>query len=58
MAANAKREREAAAGAPWRRGGSAAMAAVPQNNLREQLRLHSARGALRAAPPPARDRPP
>ncbi|XP_071297176.1 recQ-like DNA helicase BLM isoform X1 [Agelaius tricolor] len=33
------------------------MAAVPQNNLREQLRRHSARGALRAAPP-ARDRPP
>ncbi|XP_064578534.1 recQ-like DNA helicase BLM isoform X2 [Zonotrichia leucophrys gambelii] len=34
------------------------MAAVPQNNLREQLQRHSARGALRAAPPPARDRPP
>ncbi|NXF01051.1 BLM protein, partial [Smithornis capensis] len=33
------------------------MAAVPQNNLREQLRLHSARGALRAPAPP-RDRPP
>ncbi|KAM7010792.1 uncharacterized protein RBU47_007809 [Passerculus sandwichensis] len=34
------------------------MAAVPHNNLREQLQRHSARGALRAAPPPARDRPP
>ncbi|XP_059714786.1 recQ-like DNA helicase BLM isoform X2 [Haemorhous mexicanus] len=34
------------------------MAAVPQNNLREQLRRHSAREALRAPPPPARDRPP
>ncbi|XP_066052431.1 recQ-like DNA helicase BLM isoform X2 [Chamaea fasciata] len=33
------------------------MAAVPQNNLREQLRRHSARGALRAPGPP-RDRPP
>ncbi|RMB94162.1 hypothetical protein DUI87_28967 [Hirundo rustica rustica] len=33
------------------------MAAVPQNNLREQLRRHSARGALRAPAPP-RDRPP
>ncbi|XP_072201596.1 recQ-like DNA helicase BLM [Excalfactoria chinensis] len=32
------------------------MAAVPQNNLREQLRLHSARGALSKAPP-ARSRP-
>ncbi|XP_065590196.1 recQ-like DNA helicase BLM [Cyrtonyx montezumae] len=32
------------------------MAAVPQNNLREQLRLHSARGALSKAPP-ARGRP-
>ncbi|XP_025963819.2 recQ-like DNA helicase BLM [Dromaius novaehollandiae] len=31
------------------------MAAVPQNNLREQLRLHSARGGLRA-PPAARHR--
>ncbi|XP_030312526.1 Bloom syndrome protein-like [Calypte anna] len=28
------------------------MAAVPQNNLREQLRLHSARGALRQPAPP------
>ncbi|XP_064245774.1 recQ-like DNA helicase BLM isoform X2 [Passer domesticus] len=34
------------------------MAAVPQNNLREQLRRHSARGALRAPAPPPRDRPP
>ncbi|XP_027762300.1 basic proline-rich protein-like [Empidonax traillii] len=36
------------------------MAALPQNNLREQLRLHSARGALTAlrAPGPPRDRPP
>lgn len=33
------------------------MAAVPQNNLREQLQRHSARGALRAPAPP-RDRPP
>ncbi|XP_054693357.1 recQ-like DNA helicase BLM isoform X1 [Grus americana] len=33
------------------------MAAVPQNNLREQLRLHSARGAL-SKPPPPRLRPP
>ncbi|XP_056356006.1 recQ-like DNA helicase BLM [Oenanthe melanoleuca] len=33
------------------------MAAVPHNNLREQLRRHSARGALRAPAPP-RDRPP
>ncbi|XP_048173745.1 Bloom syndrome protein isoform X1 [Corvus hawaiiensis] len=33
------------------------MAAVPQNNLREQLLRHSARGALRAPAPP-RDRPP
>ncbi|XP_054071343.1 recQ-like DNA helicase BLM [Rissa tridactyla] len=35
------------------------MAAVPQNNLREQLRLHSARGALSALrnPPPPRHRP-
>ncbi|OXB62824.1 hypothetical protein ASZ78_008042 [Callipepla squamata] len=32
------------------------MAALPQNNLREQLRLHSARGALSRAPP-ARGRP-
>ncbi|XP_074693655.1 recQ-like DNA helicase BLM [Strix aluco] len=32
------------------------MAAVPQNNLREQLRLHSARGAL-SKPPPPRHRP-
>ncbi|XP_074773098.1 recQ-like DNA helicase BLM [Athene noctua] len=31
-------------------------AAVPQNNLREQLRLHSARGAL-SKPPPPRHRP-
>uniref|UniRef100_A0A8C3RES6 RecQ-like DNA helicase BLM n=1 Tax=Cyanoderma ruficeps TaxID=181631 RepID=A0A8C3RES6_9PASS len=37
--------------------GRPAMAAVPQNNLREQLRRHSARGALRAPAPP-RDRPP
>ncbi|XP_074956974.1 recQ-like DNA helicase BLM isoform X2 [Phalacrocorax aristotelis] len=28
------------------------MAAVPQNNLREQLQLHSARGALNKPPPP------
>ncbi|XP_030353749.1 Bloom syndrome protein isoform X2 [Strigops habroptila] len=28
------------------------MAAPPQNNLREQLRRHSARGALSSAPPP------
>ncbi|XP_051652801.1 recQ-like DNA helicase BLM isoform X1 [Manacus candei] len=36
------------------------MAALPQNNLREQLRLHSARGALTAlrTPGPPRDRPP
>ncbi|NXN31817.1 BLM protein, partial [Nycticryphes semicollaris] len=35
------------------------MAALPQNNLREQLRLHSARGALSALrnPPPPRQRP-
>ncbi|NXO59896.1 BLM protein, partial [Aramus guarauna] len=33
------------------------MAAVPQNNLREQLRLHSARGAL-SKPAPPRLRPP
>ncbi|XP_059679968.1 recQ-like DNA helicase BLM [Gavia stellata] len=32
------------------------MAAVPQNNLREQLQLHSARGAL-SKPPPPRHRP-
>ncbi|XP_021262909.1 Bloom syndrome protein isoform X2 [Numida meleagris] len=32
------------------------MAAVPQNNLREQLRLHSARSALSKVPP-ARSRP-
>ncbi|NXS95293.1 BLM protein, partial [Jacana jacana] len=34
------------------------MAALPQNNLREQLRLHSARGALSALrnPPPSRQR--
>ncbi|KAM7103991.1 recQ-like DNA helicase BLM isoform 1-T1 [Ciconia maguari] len=32
------------------------MAAVPQNNLREQLQLHSARGA-RSKPPPPRHRP-
>ncbi|NXO90022.1 BLM protein, partial [Certhia brachydactyla] len=34
------------------------MAAVPQNNLREQLRRHRARGALPAPPPPPRHRPP
>ncbi|XP_038003361.1 Bloom syndrome protein isoform X2 [Motacilla alba alba] len=34
------------------------MAAVPLNNLREQLRRHSARGALRAPAPPPRGRPP
>ncbi|NWR55365.1 BLM protein, partial [Bucorvus abyssinicus] len=33
------------------------MAAVPLNNLREQLQLHSARGAL-SKPPPPRQRPP
>ncbi|XP_071611368.1 recQ-like DNA helicase BLM [Heliangelus exortis] len=33
------------------------MAAVPQNNLREQLRLHSARGALRQPAPPRAHRP-
>ncbi|NXK10793.1 BLM protein, partial [Herpetotheres cachinnans] len=32
------------------------MAAVPQNNLREQLQLHSARGSL-GKPPPPRPRP-
>ncbi|NXF35922.1 BLM protein, partial [Nyctibius bracteatus] len=32
------------------------MAVVPQNNLREQLQLHSARGAL-SKPPPPRHRP-
>ncbi|NXI39244.1 BLM protein, partial [Galbula dea] len=32
------------------------MAALPQNNLREQLQLHSARGAL-SKPPPPRQRP-
>lgn len=36
--------------------GPAVMAAVPQNNLREQLRLHSARGALSKVLP-ARSRP-
>lgn len=38
------------------RSGPAVMAAVPQNNLREQLRLHSARGALSKVLP-ARSRP-
>uniref|UniRef100_A0A8B9T7K2 RecQ-like DNA helicase BLM n=1 Tax=Anas platyrhynchos TaxID=8839 RepID=A0A8B9T7K2_ANAPL len=33
------------------------MAAVPHNNLWEQLQLHSARGALSKQPPPARSRP-
>lgn len=61
LAPNAKRARRGqeaagAQGAPWRRG-SPAMAAVPQNNLREQLRRHSARGALRTPAAP-RDRPP
>ncbi|NWZ18966.1 BLM protein, partial [Asarcornis scutulata] len=32
------------------------MAAVPHNNLWEQLQLHSARGALSKQPPPARSR--
>ncbi|XP_030137816.4 recQ-like DNA helicase BLM isoform X2 [Taeniopygia guttata] len=52
----AEREARRARGAPPG-GGRPAMAAVPQNNLREQLRRHSARGALRAPGPP-RDRPP
>uniref|UniRef100_A0A8C9L6T7 RecQ-like DNA helicase BLM n=1 Tax=Pavo cristatus TaxID=9049 RepID=A0A8C9L6T7_PAVCR len=50
---------EAVSGAGERgaeQSGPAVMAAVPQNNLREQLRLHSARGALSKVPP-ARSRP-
>ncbi|XP_063268502.1 recQ-like DNA helicase BLM isoform X2 [Prinia subflava] len=50
-------EARAGGGARPLAAGRPAMAAVPQNNLREQLRRHSARGALRAPAPP-RDRPP